>query len=204
MATLWYLYATKVAFARSRAEDDVVMGRGLIAKATGSTKTMRVSVLMLGVMVFALSLVQMGCPKKVQKAARKELPYGKNYKGWTKINKRKLISSNHGNTAKYVYSNSSAHKVFMGVKKMPYPEGAAFVVIHYNNDGEEQPYAYVMRKMGKDYDPDRGNWRYTIVRVSDWTIEQDGLLANCINCHKKGMQSDFVRLDRKLFQNNPF
>lgn len=165
---------------------------------------MRYSIELTCVAVLVASISLFACTRQVKGPSRKVLAYGQNYKTWSKITKRKVISNHHGNTEKDVYANDIAHKVFMRAKKLPYPKGATFIVMHFK-EGEPQEYAYVMHKMDKDYDPDRGNWKYTIVRVSDWTIEQDGRIANCISCHEKGMASDFIRLDRKLFQKiSPF
>lgn len=145
------------------------------------------------------------CTKQVKAPARKVLSYGKDYiNKWQKINKSKVISQHHGNTEKNVFANEDAYKVFMGKKKPPYPVGAKFLVEHYR-EGEKQGFIYLMEKMGADYDPDRGNWKYVIVRVADWTIEQQGLIANCVKCHEKGANSDYIRLDKKLFvKSSPF
>jgi hypothetical protein len=163
-----------------------------------------VSMTLLFLALVTSSVWLIGCPKKDTTPKRKVLAFGKKYLNWTKINTQKVISIHHGNTNKDIYSNDIAHKVFMGIRKKPYPKGSTFVVIHFNQEGEQKGFAYVMHKMGADYDPDRSNWRYTIVRVSDWTIEQDGLIASCIKCHEKAASRDYIQLDPQLFKKSTF
>jgi hypothetical protein len=140
-----------------------------------------------------VSLALLACPKKEvrQTPARKVLPYGKNYEVWRKITKRKVISVYHGGTEKNIYANEESYKVSVGKEPLPYKEGSVFVMIHYLK-GVRQPKAFVMKKMGSQYDPYNGNWRYSVVRISDWTADRDGRLPDCAKCHKPHAQRDFV------------
>lgn len=136
------------------------------------------------------------CPKARVVAKRQTLSYAKNYKAWRTISKRKVISPHHGDAEEEIFANDLAYSVSSGKKNLPYPEGATFVMIRYK-DGKRFSSALVMRKMGQNYHPNYGNWRYSEVRLSDWTLDQDGKLAPCIRCHFKHMQRDFVPLMQK-------
>lgn len=140
-----------------------------------------------------------GCREVKTGPQRVVANFGKDYKNWTQITKRRVISVNHGNTEEEIYANIKAYEVSTGKKKTPYPAGAAFVMIHYK-DGELQEYAHLMKKMTPGYDPDNSNWRYTIVKVKDWTIEKNGRLEQCVACHYRKTKSngrDFIPLMQK-------
>ena len=137
------------------------------------------------------------CPKKQVKPARVALSYGKKYIAWRTITKRKFPSQNHGNFVQQIYANDIALRTSNGDKPLPYKEGATFVMIMHNDEGTRQENAYVMRKMGSSYHPGYKNSLYTVVRLSDWTIERDGKLADCIRCHYKSRRRDYVPLMKK-------
>ena len=143
-----------------------------------------------------LSLLFACVQKQVKVPSRKVLDYGKDYSSWHPITKRKVISSNHGDTEEKIYANGKAYGVSSGKSALPYPEGASFLMLRYK-DGELLPQVYLMRKMGSDYHSDYNNWRYSIVRKSDWTIEDDGKLPSCIRCHFKHRARDYIPLMKK-------
>ncbi len=117
----------------------------------------------------SLALVLLpGCPSQVKRAKRPTFPVGKNYKSWKQVTKRKAFSSGH-KAFQRIYINDTAYQVSKGDFKPPYPKGSAFVVIRYGKENNPQPFAWVMTKMGAKYDPARNNWRYTLVRLSNWT-----------------------------------
>ena len=147
--------------------------------------------------ILSLSILW-GCPKKqvIVAPKRKVLSYGKDHKAWRTISKRKIISPHHGNTEEEIFANGQAYRTSTGKQAMPYEEGSIFVMLRYK-DGELQPLAYIMKKMDSTYHPNYNNWKYSTVRVSDWTIERDGKLADCITCHYKHTNRDFVPLMQK-------
>lgn len=142
-------------------------------------------------------MVGIACPKPiVQKEQKQYLSYGRNYKSWNKLTDRKVISS-HGKTNTEIFANAKAYEVNAGTKLLPYSEGSIFVVLHYNIEDELLPYVYLMRKMKEGYDPDNNNWRYSVVNISDWSIQRDGILVDCIKCHQQRRERDYTPLMKK-------
>jgi hypothetical protein len=136
-----------------------------------------------------------GCPPKIIKLNWPAYPAGKNYKSWKQVTKRKMYSNNHG-AFQRIYLNDVAYSVSKGDAKPPYPKGSTFVVIRYGKESKPYPFAWVMTKMNKGYDPVRKDWRYTLVYTKNWTYAKkyDGLLGNCIKCHQKYEEQDYIPL----------
>ena len=146
-------------------------------------------------------MAQLACRPVKKGPARVLLPHGKNYLAWKTLTNKRTTSSHKGFVNGLIYMNKTAYAISNGDEKFggQYPEGSAFVMIHWNSDNEQSPNAYVMRKMRDGFDPDNNNWRYTVVRRSDWTIEKDGRLVECIKCHQKQIARDYVPVMRKDF-----
>jgi len=144
---------------------------------------------------------QLACRSVKTGPKRVVLPYGKNYEGWKTLTKKRTTSSHKGFVNGLIYINKVAFPVSNGDDKFggQYPVDSTFITVHWNSDNEKSPNLYVMRKMRNGYDPDNNDWRYTIVRRSDWTIEKDGRLVQCIQCHQKQIARDYVPVMRKDF-----
>lgn len=158
------------------------------------------------VLVAGLSLSMLACRPAKTGPVRKVLPFARDYLGWKTITTRKITNSHktsdNGYDTAEIYLNKIAYPISNGDEKLGatgYNVGSTFVYISYSENGEKMPVGLVMRKMGNNYDPDNNNWRYTIVRLSDWTIEKDGKLVGCIRCHQKQIARDYVPVMRRDF-----
>lgn len=155
--------------------------------------------------ISSLALSQLACPKKqaVNRAgAVKILEHARDYRFWKKLSDRKMVSSHGKETNAIIYANKLAYPVNIGKAKLPYPEGAMFVVVHYNLREEPLPNVHVMRKMGPQYDPDNNNWRYSVVNHSTWVVQKDGIVIKCVQCHQKRRERDFTPYMKKDFITN--
>ena len=158
------------------------------------------------VVVAGLSLSLIACRPVKKGPTRKVLSYARDYLGWKTLTVRKITNShktpNNNYSTAEIYLNKAAYAISNGDEKMDatgYPAGSTFVYISYTDNDEKVPFGLVMRKMGNDYDPDNGNWRYSIVRLSDWTLVGDGKLVGCIKCHEKSRNRDYIPVMRKDF-----
>lgn len=50
----------------------------------------------------------------------------------------------------------------------------------------------VMRKMGQNYDPENGNWEYSVVDGRSKRVYARGKIDSCIGCHSEYRDTDFV------------
>lgn len=146
-------------------------------------------------------MAQFACRQVKTGPKRVVLPHARDYLAWKTLTQKKSTSSHKGFPSGLIYLNQKAYPISNGDDKFngSYPVGSEFVMIHYDDDQEKSPNAFVMRKMRNGYDPDNNNWRYSVVRLSDWTIEKDGRLVECIRCHQKQIARDYVPIMRKDF-----
>lgn len=76
--------------------------------------------------------------------------------------------------------------------KGEYPEGSLIVKQKFSDSkGENTVLFTVMRKMGKNYNPQHGNWEYSIVSGSA-TSHLRGNTQSCIDCHDGYAKTDYV------------
>lgn len=160
------------------------------------------------VLLGCLCLGLIACRNTKKAPTRKRLSYARDYLSWKPLSPRKTTNSHkyedYDNAE--IYINAKAFPLNNGDEKFTgqYPVGSTFVVINYSEGGEKQPHALVMRKMPAGYDPDNNNWRYSVVRLSDWTLDKDGRLVECIRCHQKQIARDYVPIWRKDFSQSNF
>lgn len=166
---------------------------------------LRSQLLLYSLLCCAMGMGLWSCRPTRQQPTRQLLPHARDYLGWKTLTQRKITNSHKSKNNAYdtaeIYLNRQAYPISNGNESLGqgYPVGSTFVNIHYSESGERQPLVFVMRKMPDGYDPDNNNWRYSVVRISDWTIERDGRLVSCIRCHQKQLARDYVPVMKKDF-----
>lgn len=103
---------------------------------------------------------------------------------FAKVNKSKIPSAGHavGRWNIEVWANEPALKA-LAVRSRDVPVGAILVQEHFEKtvSGARGP-IMVMEKRAKGFDPEHGDWRYTVVG-STGLLVNDGVVASCAGCH---------------------
>ena len=74
-----------------------------------------------------------------------------------------------------------------------YPEGSLIIKQKFSDQrGTKTELFTVMRKMGRDYDPENHDWEYSIVDASAKTVLSRGRTDSCIHCHADYASTDYV------------
>lgn len=92
----------------------------------------------------------------------------------------------------HVFVNESALPA-MKSGKVPYPVGAIIVKQKFSDPEEIKEELYtLMRKMPKGYDPEHGDWEYSIISGNADKVLSRGRTDSCIECHQQHAKSDYV------------
>jgi len=92
----------------------------------------------------------------------------------------------------HVYVNTTA-KSTMLAGRGEYPVGSLIVKSKLRSQKAADIELFtVMRKMGRDYDPEHGNWEYSLIDGRARQVYARGKIASCVSCHDEYRPTDFV------------
>jgi len=123
----------------------------------------------------------------------------KEYKGWTKVNEKPVMSATHGNTWVFTYVNKKSEGPALA-GKFPLPAGAILAKESFQDAGGKpgaRGALFVMEKRKKGYDPANSDWHYAVVNP-DGTVAMSGSgkagssTQFCAGCHMSAKVNDFV------------
>lgn len=114
------------------------------------------------------------------------------WKSWTRINPKTQLSAGHSNVWVAIYVNKLAKGIYIN-SRGPYPPCAKIAKASYK-DRENKQFIDLtaMFKMPAGYDSNNNDWWYATYDQTANHAEEKGRLANCITCHEKAEQTDFL------------
>lgn len=93
-----------------------------------------------------------------------------------------------------VYVNNIGREAMFAKQVQRFPEGSVIVKEKISNLTEgRKPLLYtLMRKREQGYNPELGDWEFSVVAADGKQVEAAGKLENCQACHKNKKESDFI------------
>ena len=93
-----------------------------------------------------------------------------------------------------VYVNNIGREAMFAKQVQRFPEGSVIVKEKISNFNEgRKPLLYtLMRKREQGYNPELGDWEFSVVAADGKQVEAVGKLENCQACHKNKKDSDFI------------
>ena len=109
--------------------------------------------------------------------------------------KRQRENNPHKSAFITVYVNSAGKDAMLTQKSPRFPEGS--VIVKQKLDAKERkPILYtIMRKREAGYNPQLGDWEFSVVGANGTEVLAKGKLENCQSCHLGEGTSDFVFRD---------
>lgn len=110
------------------------------------------------------------------------------WESWVQVNAEPFVSKGHKKPWVNVYVPAE-HAEIYAARSGEMPEGFAIVKsVHDDAAGAAGDVAMltVMAKMGRDYDPDNGNWYYGVLSKDGRSAVKEGKIETCIDCHSAG------------------
>jgi hypothetical protein len=98
-----------------------------------------------------------------------------------------------------VYVNEIGKAAMLTRQKPVFPVGSVLVKEKSaNKNGTAIELLTVMVKREKGYDPTGGDWEYAVLDGKAATIQAQGKLVNCQNCHKQQRYQGYIFRDAYL------
>ena len=93
-----------------------------------------------------------------------------------------------------VYVNNIGREAMFAKQVQQFPEGSVIVKEKISTPFEgRKPLLYtLMRKREPGYNPELGDWEFSVVAANGTQVEATGKLENCQACHKNKKDSDFI------------
>ena len=100
----------------------------------------------------------------------------------------------HAATYITVYVNNAGREAMFSKEPRQFPEGSVIIKEKMGNSAEGRvPLLYtLMIKRGPGYNPEVGDWEFSVASGDGARIEASGKLENCQKCHVAKPDSDFV------------
>jgi len=135
----------------------------------------------------------------------------KGYKKWTRVNSMPFRmspavaalcaapiagrASSHTTPDSYVdvYVNPAGREAMFTPAPLHFPEGTIIVKEKRKGGGETDPELLtVMLKRSRGYNADTGDWDFAVLDGKATSVQAEGKLENCMQCHKTAAASDYV------------
>ena len=105
---------------------------------------------------------------------------------------RERKTNPHVSTFITVYVNNIGRKA-MFARNPQFPEGSIIVKEKIHDYETRKPVLYtIMRKRERGYNPELGDWEFSVVGPNGSEVQGTGKLENCQSCHISERDSDFV------------
>ena len=109
--------------------------------------------------------------------------------------KRQRDNNPHKKAFITVYVNNTGKEAMFTQQSLRFPEGSVIVKQKFESkDGKPVLYT-IMRKREAGYNPELGNWEFSVVGANGTEVLAKGKLENCQSCHVGEGTSDFVFRD---------
>lgn len=131
------------------------------------------------------------------------------YRRWVKVNPKRMVfaaaraakcavafseaPSPHRDKFITVYVNPLAKQMLQENPRPHYPVGTVIVKEKYTTAKSKTPELMtVMRKHAEGYDSQNGDWEYLVMNGRTKTVEQQGPMTQCQDCHRQMASTDYV------------
>jgi len=92
-----------------------------------------------------------------------------------------------------VYVNTAGRRAMFTPGPLSFPEGTIIVKEKRKGGGEIEPELLtVMLKRSRGYNAETGDWDFAVLDGKASTVQAQGKLENCMQCHKTVAASDYV------------
>jgi len=99
----------------------------------------------------------------------------------------------HASSFITVYVNKIGREAMFAKQPQRYPEGSMIVKEKFSSPDDRKPLLYtIMRKRAAGYNPQVGDWEFSVVGPNGRELQESGKLKNCQGCHLGKSESDFV------------
>jgi len=99
----------------------------------------------------------------------------------------------HSNAYINVFVNQTGRTAMVGRKGEAFPAGSVIVKEKLtDSQGTSPELLTVMIKRSPGYNPAVGDWEFAVVDGKATSVQAEGKLANCAQCHKSASGSDYV------------
>ncbi|HEV8426572.1 MAG TPA: cytochrome P460 family protein [Pyrinomonadaceae bacterium] len=106
---------------------------------------------------------------------------------------RERKTNPHVSTFITVYVNNIGLKAMFARNPQRFPEGSIIVKEKIHDYEAHKPVLYtIMRKRERGYNPEVGDWEFSVVGPNGTELQGRGKLENCQSCHISERDSDFV------------
>jgi hypothetical protein len=135
----------------------------------------------------------------------------KSYRTWTRVNSEPFQMTSavslacaaptagqvspHSGLGAYidVYVNSVGRTAMMTQGRVEFPVGAIIVKEKRRTKERSDPEVLTaMLKRARGYNPDTGDWDFAVLAGNGTTVQAQGKLESCMQCHKAVPTSDYV------------
>ena len=114
------------------------------------------------------------------------------WRQWVSITPKPVRSEGHSNNWVSIYVNETAESTYRSASS-PYPFCSKIVKpIYTDASGTTVFKLTVMVKLSPGYDPENADWWYGVYDASGTTVKRQGVLRDCIPCHKQAAETDYL------------
>jgi hypothetical protein len=126
--------------------------------------------------------------------------HGLNYREWRRFNTHPYVSDQHGARLVNVYGNDLADRLLTATKEEPIAPGAKVIkdsISVADTGGVARGPLFMMEKMQAGFDPENGDWRYTMIMPNGKLFGSTGGQGSasvkfCAECHLQAESRDFL------------
>jgi hypothetical protein len=138
-------------------------------------------------------------PRMISGYMRSGLP-DLDYDGWQRFNKWPYLSAQHGSRFVNVVGNALAADLLRASRTNPLPVGAKVLkdsISVVQSGGVSRGPLFIMEKMAAGFDPENGDWRYTMIMPNGklfGTTKGEGgaAIGFCAECHASAADRDYL------------
>lgn len=114
----------------------------------------------------------------------------------------KVPISPHEGTYITVYVNKIGREAMFAKAMQHFPQGSIIVKEKFKTESEpRKPILYtLMKKRERGYNPEVGDWEFSVVGPDGKQVQETGKLENCESCHRSQSDTDFVYRPYVKFQ----
>lgn len=99
----------------------------------------------------------------------------------------------HADAFVHVYVNDLGRAAMVKSGQVTFPEGTVIVKEKRQAADDSEPVLLtVMVKRAKGYNPEVGDWEFAVTDGKGASVEEQGRIASCMQCHKTKAASDYV------------
>lgn len=126
--------------------------------------------------------------------------HGLDYREWQRFNTHPYVSDQHGARLVNVYGNDLADRLLTATREEPIAVGAKVIkdsISVAESGGVARGPLFMMEKMPPGFDPENGDWRYTMIMPNGKLFGTTGGQGNasvtfCAECHMQAEARDFL------------